>query len=57
MHSEPGFPATLQARNEARFRTMAGGRLMDWANAAGEGALTIFSRGVPPRLKIGDARR
>jgi hypothetical protein len=27
---------------------MAGGRLMDWTNAAGEGALTIVSRGVPP---------
>ena len=46
--SEPGFTATLLPRNEARFRTMAGGRLMDWTNAAGEGALTIVSRGVPP---------
>ena len=48
MHSEPGFTATLLPRNEARFRTMAGGRLMEWTNAAGEGALTIVSRGVPP---------
>ncbi len=48
MHSEPGFTAMLLPRNEAQFRTMAGGRLMDWTNAAGEGALTIVSRGVPP---------
>jgi hypothetical protein len=48
MLSEPGFTATLLPRSEARFRTMAGGRLMDWTNAAGEGALTIVNRGVPP---------
>ena len=48
MSSEPGFTAMLLPRNEARFRTMAGGRLMEWTNAAGEGALTIVSRGVPP---------
>jgi hypothetical protein len=48
MRSEPGFTVTLLPRSEARFRTMAGGRLMDWTNAAGEGALTIGSRAVPP---------
>ncbi|USU04174.1 hypothetical protein NF699_14120 [Sphingomonadaceae bacterium OTU29LAMAA1] len=48
MYSEPGFTVTLLPRNNARFRTMAGGRLMDWTNVAGEGALTIASRGVPP---------
>ncbi len=48
MLSEPGFTATLPPRNEAHFRTMAGGRLMDWTNAVGEGALTIVNRGVPP---------
>ncbi|TVV70186.1 hypothetical protein [Sphingomonas solaris] len=48
MHSEPGFTATLLPSNEARYRTMAGGRLMEWTNAAGEGALTIASRGVRP---------
>lgn len=48
MRSEPGFTATLLPRSEARFRAMAGGRLLDWTNAAGEGALTMASRGVPP---------
>lgn len=48
MRAEPGFTATLLPRGEARFRTMADGRLMDWTNAAGEGALTISSQGVPP---------
>lgn len=48
MQSEPDFTATLLPRDEARFRTLAGGRLLEWTNAAGEGALTIVSRGVPP---------
>jgi hypothetical protein len=48
MRAEPGFTATLLPRSEIRFRTMAGGRLMDWANAAGEGALIIGGRGIPP---------
>jgi hypothetical protein len=48
MRSEPGFTVTLLPRSEARFRTMAGGRLMDWTNAVGEAALIIASQGVPP---------
>lgn len=48
MRSEPGFTVALLPRSEARYRTMAGGRLMDWTNAAGEGALTIGSRSAPP---------
>lgn len=48
MRSEPGFTVSLLPRSEARFRTMAGGRLMDWTNADGEPALIIASQGVPP---------
>lgn len=48
IRSEPGFTATLLPRNEARFRTMAGGRLLEWTNAAGEGALSIGSGSAPP---------
>jgi hypothetical protein len=47
MRSDPGFTATLLPREEARFRSMAGGRLLEWTNAAGEGALAIAGRGVP----------
>jgi len=47
IRAEPGFTVTLLPRNQARFRAMAGGRLIDCTDAHGDSALTISSDSLP----------